>query len=191
MKPLELMRLGCDLGGHTWYLDAVPYVHAFGWATGVGPELAAGLLAVYSPRVQVRRSVELAHIAALTGHPVQSAIPSARAAHVHLLKTGEIRGPKTGAFARALLGDPDAVVVDTWVMKALGRKRGLPVEDYGPCMNVTPKTYPHFAAIVKRLATRLGLSPAAGQAALWCGIYHETTGRPAPDMTHEIGRMIP
>lgn len=179
MKPLDLMRLGIGLGGYRWYQDAVPYVHAFGWATGVGPELAAGLLAVYSPRVQVRRSVELAHIAALTGHPVQSAIPSARAAHAHLLKTGEIRGPKTGAFARALLGDPDAVVVDTWVLKALGKAR------------VTPKTYPQLVAILKGLATRLGLSPAAGQAALWCGIYYETTGRLAPSMTHEIERMIP
>lgn len=75
------------------------------------------ILAVTSPRVAVVRNIRAALYYMDTGKFVSGTIKNTRAAMAYYEETGEIRGPKTSAFARALKGDLDAVVLDVWMSK--------------------------------------------------------------------------
>ena len=68
-----------------------------------------------------------------------------------------LRGPKIRAFYRALLGDDEAVVIDTWMLRALGHHE-----------KPTPKQYKRLAQRVRREARRRGIPPAVWQAIVWC-----------------------
>lgn len=76
------------------------------------------VLAITSPRVAVVRNIRVALHYMDTGKWSSGTIRATRAAMAHYEDTGEIRGPKTSAFARALKGDPDAIVLDVWMSKA-------------------------------------------------------------------------
>jgi len=70
-----------------------------------------------------------------------------------------LRGPKTNAFARAIAGDRDAVVVDVWMCRAAGLGKDAP--------NAT-----EYRAIADAIRTLAGtgavcMAPATLQALLW------------------------
>jgi hypothetical protein len=75
-------------------------------------------------------------------------------------------GDKIGNFMKALLGDPDAVVLDRWMIKALGMsiKQG----------SLPEKQYKLYAQIVKDMAVEAGMSPRQFQAAIWEGARIES-----------------
>ena len=117
------------------------------------------------PQETVARNVQLAH-AYLTDRSVKGVMRGIQAALEHYELTGEIRGPKTGAFARALTGSPDAVVIDVWMYRALGYN----------WRSMTPTRYAMACDAVRALASTLRypdgttLTPAETQAAVWCGV---------------------
>ena len=160
--PLAYMRAGlsgpCAGLALDWYDDVREGCEAFSAAHGLPLERVAGVLAVTSPRVQVERNAVLAKRVLLDGVGAFDGLPSVRVSLRRYLDTGEIRGPKVGAFYRAILGDSAAVVVDTWVQRGLGHEGRM-----------EGRRYKRAADAVRSLSGRCGVTPREGQAALWYG----------------------
>ena len=66
-------------------------------------------------------------------------------------------GPKVRAFYRAILGDPDAVVLDRWALRAAGHHRDT----------ATPKQYQRIADEYRAAAAAVGERPRDFQAIVW------------------------
>ena len=66
-----------------------------------------------------------------------------------------LRGRKILAFALAIVGSPDAVVIDTWMLKPLN------------WCSVTPAQYDIVCAAVATVAAKYRLTPRDAQAAIW------------------------
>jgi len=68
-----------------------------------------------------------------------------------------LKGMKTNAFAKAIAGDTDAVVVDVWMMRAAQMSTDSP----------TQGQYRAISQAVVRVAGELGLTPRTAQALIW------------------------
>jgi len=144
--------------GKGWYAEAFGQIEQASDLLGVTPDMLAGYLAVYSPRVSVKRSIRMAYHRIRTGEHAHDTMRSVRTAVEHWEATGEIRGPKTGAFYAALLGDGSAVVLDVWMAKVLG----IPQEMLGRV-----RVYRKGEDRIRAVAAVVDWTPAETQAALW------------------------
>jgi hypothetical protein len=88
-------------------------------------------------------------------------------------QTGKIGGNKVPEFARALLGDDDSIVLDTWMAKAIVNEPDPSVKHFG--RKATKKA---AQVLVQTVAKRLGISPRECQAAIWSGMFRETGQSP-------------
>jgi len=173
-----LTTLALDGADHRgWYADAreqilevAPTIPRPTGLTGVDPQTFAELLALFSPRTSVTRSIRWAVHFARTSEYMHDVHRSIRLAVEHWKKTGEIRGLKTAPFARALMGDPDALVLDSWMYKAIG----IPPE-----RSEVPTVHAIAASKVYAVARTLAWPIAETQAAIWAGIVREH-GRNVP-----------
>jgi thermostable 8-oxoguanine DNA glycosylase len=68
-----------------------------------------------------------------------------------------LKGPKTNAFARAIAGDENAVVIDVWMLRAVGIEKKSP----------TQTQYKEMASAVTKVANEFGMTPRAMQALIW------------------------
>ncbi len=133
------------------------------------PHRFTDVLAVTSPMTQVTRNWRVTKMV-MMGLPLPSdMMRSTRGALKHYEETGEIRGPKTSQFARALKGVPSAVVLDTWMSVALDcdkqfRPASVRVE---------------AERRVRLAARRLGWPPREFQAAVWAATV-KRAGRNVP-----------
>ena len=142
----------------------------------------AAILGITSPRVQVVRnalytkqymtqwmlSPDIQTHAKLSG-----LLPMVRSGLEHYELTGEIRGPKTSAFAGACMGDLSQVVLDIWMARALGVSQ------------VAFNRKPVRAKATKRVcqvAKQLGWDPAQVQAAVWTAVYEANHVSKAPGL---------
>lgn len=115
---------------------------------------AAGIIAALSPRLHWSRNVRSALAYAAGRRDLGLLRRSMTAAE--RAERGEMpTGPKTNAFARAIAGDLDAVVIDAWMYRAAGLT-GKRRSDCNTC-----------ADAVNRLATQYRIPPAVIQAAVW------------------------
>lgn len=89
----------------------------------------------------------------------------------------EFGGRKVNNFAKALMGDPSAVVVDRWMMRAFFGKAAKDVP--------SPAEYDFIEHQVHELAKTHGMTPADVQAALWFSVKKESE---AADRTAAIAR---
>ena len=69
-----------------------------------------------------------------------------------------LKGLKTNAFARAIAGDKDAVVIDTWMIKAAGMESSK---------GVNKKEYKELSLAVTEVANIVKLTPRTTQALIW------------------------
>lgn len=116
------------------------------------------VLAILSPRITVTRNVKAAIAYMETGQVLPDLVRSTHQAMAHYEETGEIRGPKTSAFARALRLDEEAIVLDSWMSVALGVEH----------RKLATKRVRHSAERRIRYASHLmGWMPAQFQAAVW------------------------
>lgn len=147
---------------YRWAKSDIAYACA---VMGTCPRKFSDLLAVTSPRVSVSRNIRYAIM--LTERPSDKPHDMMRtvwSSVQHYYRTGEIRGPKTGPFARALRGDLSAVPLDVWMARAL---------------NVSHKklaTKQIREPAVKRIravARILGWKPAEVQAAIWASAVRD------------------
>jgi hypothetical protein len=175
-KPLRiasvrtLQRLAVEgADGRHWYQGAELQLRRLCEVHDWDPTEFAEVLALTSPRVQVSRNVPLAIKFMRTGLCMRLH----RAQIEHWLKTGVIRGKKCEPFARALMGDPTAVVLDVWMSKALGVTHA----------QVTQKRVMDVAVPrVHKVARALGWTPCQVQAAIWTAKFEEAHTMRAPGL---------
>jgi thermostable 8-oxoguanine DNA glycosylase len=68
-----------------------------------------------------------------------------------------LKGQKTNAFAKAIAGDENAVVVDVWMMRAAGAQKDSP--------NKTE--YAEISEAIRKIAEKFGLTARTAQALIW------------------------
>ena len=120
-------------------------------------EQAASVISAFSPRVTWSRNVQLARsfVAGESVKCLRTSIRNAEAARTRGFMA--LRGLKTNAFARAIAGDGEAVVIDTWMLKAA----------HHPSDRVNNTEYRQLAESVREVARLHGWEPAAMQALIW------------------------
>lgn len=144
----------------TWYAEARTFAQSL---QAIRPdwtlEVSASVVSAFSPRVT------WGHNKAKALQYAQGVMPKGLRSHIFAADRcvvwgfDGLRGPKTNAFARAIAGDDNAVVVDVWMCRAAGLGKDAP--------NATE--YRAIADAVTAVADSLPLtiSPATLQALLW------------------------
>ena len=142
-----------------WYDEAQAFANSLRPATGWNMEVAASVVSAFSPRVT------WAHNKAKAAQYAQGITPRGLRSHVVAADRcvvegfNGLRGLKTNAFARAIAGDPNAVVVDVWMCRAAGLCKDAP--------NATE--YRAIADAIRSIAATptVSMAPATLQALLW------------------------
>jgi hypothetical protein len=148
------------LAGAQWYRESRGAAEAIAQDSGVSLEVAAGVIAALSPRVQWRANVRNA-ADACAGRPYGALGNSKRAAAriiagEHPLEV--LGGLKTRAFFQAITGDDDAAVIDVWMLRAAG-------DD--PAKGATRARYGVLADTLRSAARKVGVPTADFQAIIW------------------------
>jgi hypothetical protein len=156
-----------------WYAVANQEIHSWignDWCSKPF-EFVVDILALTSPRVNVSRNVRITHHFLRFGTLPHDVVTSVRTSVDHYLATGEIRGPKTSAFARAIKGDAKAIVLDTWMARAFN----VPNKAWG-----VKGTREKAEKRILKLSRSLGWSPSEVQACIWAAAYEKKFSTKAP-----------
>lgn len=126
------------------------------------------LLAATSPQTNIIRNTFLtSQIFGFINEAILCKMPMKFEAHLNnvcrALLGLPLSGQKVLSFQANLLGDQNAVTVDTWMMRVFNKDSDAP----------TPKEYEELTAATRRVAKKYGVAPAQMQAALWVGIKAE------------------
>lgn len=126
------------------------------------PAVFTAVFAITSPRVSVLQNWRLA-VQYMATRSTTGMMGSTIQALYKWEKFRRIDGPKTYAFYQALLGDPNALVLDVWMARAL-QVEHKHVTNKGPAATAKRR--------VGHVARHFGWSIAETQAAIWRGIRH-------------------
>jgi hypothetical protein len=140
-----------------WYADAEKVALEVARNLDTTLEIGASVVSAFSPRERWASNIEKA-VAFSLGKSVTGLSNNLKMAEASLhLGFDALRGPKTNAFARAIAGDQNAVVVDVWMMRASGSESDNP--------NKTQ--YVEISQAIKRVSAKHGMTPRTMQALLW------------------------
>jgi hypothetical protein len=140
-----------------WYLDAERVAEKVAENLKTTLEVGASVVSAFSPRERWTSNVAKA-IAFSLGEQVTGLSNNLRMAQASIsLGYEALRGPKTNAFARAIAGDEQAVVVDVWMMRA----SGIGVD------NPNKTQYTEISQAIKEVSAEFGLTPRTTQALIW------------------------
>ena len=144
--------------GEAWYREANAVAHRLcDIRTTWSLEISASVISALSPREKWHSNIAKS-IAFAEGKPIRGLGANIRRAYyAERLGFAALKGRKTAAFARAVAGDTNAIVIDTWMLKASGCGR----------KSVTVKQYDAVALALAIVAKEVGMTPAATQAAIW------------------------
>lgn len=141
----------------TWYLDAEKIANKVADNLDTTLEVGASIVSSFSPRERWSTNVEKA-IAFSLGKEVRGLSNNLRMANNSLeLGFDALKGLKTNAFARAIAGDANAIVIDVWMCRAAGENYTSP--------NQTQ--YRELSKAVADVAKEHGLTPRVAQAIIW------------------------
>ena len=146
--------------GRAWYRNARRTILAMADASGVTKRCAGGVVAAMSPRTHWSRNLHVAGeiLAGRTPSGVfRASLVKARAILAGAKPLCVLGGNKVRAFYRALVGDRTAVVIDVWILRALGLRSRAP----------TDRLYLRIAAAFTTVARRLRIAAADLQAVVW------------------------
>lgn len=142
----------------TWYAEAGEFARSL---CMIRPEwnmeVSCSVVSAFSPRVT------WAHNKAKAFQYAQGITPKGLRSHVaaadRCVRMGfdGLNGLKTNAFARAIAGDMNAVVVDVWMCRAAGLGKDAP----------NKREYREIAEAVRQVAEEYRMEPATMQALLW------------------------
>jgi hypothetical protein len=140
-----------------WYVDAERIAEKVANNLGATLEVGASVVSSFSPRERWSMNVARA-IAFSLGQEVTCLKNNIRMAENSLTDGFKaLKGLKTNAFAKAIAGDQQAVVIDVWMMKASGSVKSGP--------NQTE--YLAMSQAVRIIADKHGLTPRTTQAIIW------------------------
>ena len=160
--PREFYAQGID--GKDWYNEAAEFLDSAYPGEG---DLMAAILAATSINATVKANVTLAlkaYAQLKAGLEFTGFIPAA-VQQLELAKNGlPLSGTKVENFRRALRGEPNAVVVDRWMLRAYGEEA------------LTPAATRRVTALILQEAKAEGVEPRQWQAGVWCGIKRAFEG---------------
>ena len=140
-----------------WYLEAEKVANKVAENLKSNLEVGASVVSAFSPRERWVSNVTKA-LQYSVGKPVTGLPNNLRMAELALSEGFKaLRGPKTNAFAKAIAGDEEAVVVDVWMMRASGLGVDSP----------SRKQYNDVAQAIRNAAVKFGLTPRTAQALVW------------------------
>lgn len=141
-----------------WYHEAQEVAEDVAENLGTSLEVGASIVAAFSPRERWSSNVAKA-LAFSMGKPVSGLGNNIKMANDALtLGFDALKGQKTNAFARAIAGDTDAVVIDVWMIRAAGMDAAK---------GVNKSEYNMLADMVRNVASEHGLTPRTAQALIW------------------------
>lgn len=153
--------------GRVWYAGAEREARELSRKAGrgIGPVACAGVLAALSPRAQWSVNVRWARAIVDAERDCPKVGLGNGRAKAWAIRNGErpdavLRGPKVRAFWRAMTGDPDAAVIDVWMLRAMGIESA----------SVTPKVYEECATALREASAACGESVRDFQAIVWMQI---------------------
>lgn len=140
-----------------WYLDAERVAEEVARNLDATLEVGASVVSAFSPRERWTSNVEKA-VSFSLGKKVVGLSNNLKMAQNALTQGFDaLKGMKTNAFARAIAGDENAVVIDVWMLRALGIEKKSP----------TQMQYREMAKAVKTVSAMYGMTPRAMQALIW------------------------
>ena len=118
--------LGQVEAASVWYLEAQEVAEDVAELLSTSLEVGASIVASFSPRERWSSNVAKSYAFA-NGKPVSGLSNNlAMATSSITLGFDALKGLKTNAFARAIAGDVDAVVIDVWMMRAANMQSDSP-----------------------------------------------------------------
>lgn len=153
--------LDSRIAGSRWYRESRREARRLSRDYAVTLSQGAGIIAALSPQVQWDVNLRLARQVAEHGEVNEGCLRQS-ADKAWRIWHGErplrvLGGMKTRAFYRAIMGDDDSVVIDTWMLYAVG----------WPNRSVTAKQYLRVAAALAEAAEFVGEANATFQAIVW------------------------
>ena len=149
--------LGQVEAASVWYLEAQEVAEDVAELLSTSLEVGASIGASFSPRERWSSNVAKSYAFA-NGKPVSGLSNNlAMATSSITLGFDALKGLKTNAFARAIAGDVDAVVIDVWMMRAANMQSDSP--------NKTQ--YKELSQAVCDVANEFGITPRTAQALIW------------------------
>lgn len=140
-----------------WYFEAQEVAEDVAEILGTSLEVGASIVAAFSPRERWASNVAKAYAFA-NGKPVKGLSNNLKMANDSLsLGFDALKGLKTNAFARAIAGDSDAVVIDVWMMRAANMDTDSP----------NKSQYLTLSDAVRKVASDHGITPRTAQALIW------------------------
>ena len=140
-----------------WYRDAEEVAEDVARNLDTTLEVGASIVAAFSPRERWSTNVSKAIAYSMGQRPkgLQNNLTMADNAMVKGFDA--LKGQKTNAFARAIAGDSDAVVIDVWMMRAAAMPTDSPNKSqYNECANA-----------VRVIADEFGITARTTQALIW------------------------
>ena len=140
-----------------WYRDAEEVAEDVARNLDTTLEVGASIVAAFSPRERWSTNVSKAIAYSMGQRPkgLQNNLTMADNAMVKGFDA--MNGQKTNAFARAIAGDSDAVVIDVWMMRAAQMPTDSPNKSqYNECANA-----------VRVIADEFGITARTAQALIW------------------------
>tara|TARA_R100001244_G_scaffold34524_2_gene31902 strand:- start:8308 stop:8895 length:588 start_codon:yes stop_codon:yes gene_type:complete len=181
----KLLQLAVEgIGGRHWYKTARTCIGEFCHTHDVDTDKFICGLAVLSPQISVSQNMHLA-VGWFMCQVPPNLMRSVNISFENLIKGDYrrecIKGPKTGRFADALMGDPGAVVLDTHMGYALGV----------PATRLRNKSIQQESEKrIKWVANQLSWTPAETQAAIWTGQRAQAGHRPSGIERWQLDRAL-
>ena len=140
-----------------WYFEAQEVAEDVAEILGTSLEIGASIVSAFSPRERWASNVAKAYAFA-NGKPVSGLTNNIRMAEAAKISGFDaLKGQKTNAFARAIAGDTNAVVIDVWMMRAAGMETDSP----------NKSQYAILSDAVRKVASDHGITPRTAQALIW------------------------
>jgi hypothetical protein len=140
-----------------WYRDAEEVAEDVARNLDTTLEVGASIVAAFSPRERWSTNVSKAIAFSLGSRPKGLANNLRMADAALAAGFDALKGLKTNAFARAIAGDTNAVVIDVWMMRAAGMETDSP----------NKSQYALLSEAVTDIAERFGITPRTAQALIW------------------------
>jgi hypothetical protein len=140
-----------------WYLDAERVAAQVARNLDSTLEVGASVVSAFSPRERWTNNVTKAISFSLGNHIPGFKNNMLMANNAIAFGYDALKGLKTNAFAKAIAGDENAVVIDVWMLRAVGIEKKTP--------NQTQ--YKQLADSITKVAFDNGMTPRATQALIW------------------------
>ena len=149
--------LGQVEAASVWYHEAQEVAEDVAEIMGVSLEVGASIVSAFSPRERWSSNVAKA-FAFANGLPVSGLGNNLRMAeNAKTMGFDALKGQKTNAFARAIAGDANAIVIDVWMCRAANIGTDSPNKGQ----------YRELSEAVTIVANEFGLTPRTAQALIW------------------------